>query len=103
MNPIVIFTRLTALPGRRDDLLAAFAALLEAVKSEPGTEMFVMHTARDDDDVVLFYEVYRDEASLAAHRDSDAVRAVVPRLDGLLAAPPEITYALRAPRPEPDH
>jgi quinol monooxygenase YgiN len=90
---IAIFTRLTARAGRREDLLTAFAPLLEAVAGEPGTEVFTMHAARDDADVVLFYERYRDEAALAVHRESDAVRAVVPRLADLLVAPPEITYA----------
>lgn len=90
---IVIFTRLTARPGCRNDLLAAFAPLLDAVAHEPGTEVFAMHTARDEADVVLFYEVYRDDAALAAHRESSAVRAVVPRLGDLLVGPPEITYA----------
>jgi quinol monooxygenase YgiN len=91
--PIVIFTRLTAQPGRRAELLAVFAPLLDAVAVEPGTEVFAMHTARDDAEVVLFYEVYRDEVALASHRESEAVQAVVPRLGDLLAAPPEITYA----------
>ena len=93
MAPIVIFTRLIARPGRRNELLDAFAPFLDAVADEPGTEVFVMHTARDDADIVLFYEVYRDDAALAAHRDSDAVRDLVPRLGDLLAGPPEITYA----------
>jgi quinol monooxygenase YgiN len=93
---IVIFTRLTARPGRRADLLAAFAPLLGAVADEPGTEAFIMHTARDDADVVLFYEAYRDEAALAVHRESEAVRSVVPLLGELLVGPPEITYALPA-------
>jgi quinol monooxygenase YgiN len=93
VTPIVIFTRLTARPGLRAELLAAFAPLLDAVANEPGTEVFVMHTARDDADVVLFYEAYRDEAALPTHRESEAVRAVVPRLGDLLVAPPEITCA----------
>ena len=93
MASIVIFTRLTAVPGGRAGLLAAFAPLIDAVAGEPGTEVFAMHTARDDPDVVLFYEAYHDEAALAMHRESEAVQAVIPRLDDLLARPPEITYA----------
>ncbi|HXY94724.1 MAG TPA: putative quinol monooxygenase [Acidimicrobiia bacterium] len=93
MPPVVLFSRLRAVPGRRDELLAAFDELHDAVAREPGTLVFVMHTAVDDPDAVLFYEVYADDDALAAHREGDAVRAVVPRLDGLLAGPPEITYA----------
>ncbi len=93
MAPIVVFTRLEAAPGRRDELLAAFEPLHEAVGAEPGTVAFAMHEASDEPDVVLFYEVYDDRDALAVHRDSAAVRAVVSRLGDLLARPPEVTYA----------
>lgn len=102
MAPIAIFTRLTARPGRRAELIAAFTPLLEAVAREPGTEVFVMHTARDETDVVLFYEAYRDEAALATHRESEAVRSIVPLLGALLVAPPEIIYAHPAAVPDED-
>jgi quinol monooxygenase YgiN len=91
---VVIFARLTANPGMRDDVFAAFAPLLETVRHEPGTLTFAMHAARDDPDVVLFYEVYADDGALAAHQGSDALQAVVPTLGPLLARPPEISYAL---------
>lgn len=91
----MIFTRLVARPGRRNELLDAFAPFLAAVEDEPGTEAFAAHTARDDADMLLCYEVYRDEAALAAHRDSDAVRDLVARLGDLLAGPPEVIYASR--------
>jgi (4S)-4-hydroxy-5-phosphonooxypentane-2,3-dione isomerase len=94
-TPIVIFTRLVARPGRRDEVLEAFAPFLAAVADEPGTEFFAAHTARDDADVLLCYEVYRDDAALAAHRESEAVRDLVARLGDLLAGPPEVVYASR--------
>jgi len=90
---IVIFSRLEAVPGRRDDLVAAFAALHDAVAEEPGTAVFAMHAAADEPDVLLFYEVYDDDAALARHRAGPAVRDVLPRLEGLLARPPEVSYA----------
>ena len=93
MSEIVIFSRLQAQPGRGAELTAAFDDLNDAVAGEPGTITFTMHVARDDPDALLFYEVYADGDALTAHRESDAVRAVVPRLDGLLANHPEITYA----------
>lgn len=93
MAPVVIFTRLRARPGRRDEVLAAFDALHDAVSAEPGTAVFAMHVASDEPDVVLFYEVYADDDALAAHRESEAVRRVVPQLQSLLDGAPEITYA----------
>jgi quinol monooxygenase YgiN len=90
---VVIFTRLTAVPGRRDELVAALEALSDVARREPGAETFVVHPARDEPDVVLGYEVFRDDAALAEHRASAAVAAIGPRLEALLASPPEITYA----------
>ena len=89
---IVILSRLRAVPGRRAELLAAFDDLHDAVVGETGTKVFAMHAARDDPDVVVFYEVYRDDESLAAHQDSAAVKALVAKLGELLAGAPEITY-----------
>jgi quinol monooxygenase YgiN len=94
--PIAVFTRLEAAPGRRDELRAAFESLHDAVAAEPGTVVFAMHEATEEPDVVLFYEVYDDDRALAVHRDSAAVRDVVARLGGLLARPPEVTYARSA-------
>ena len=76
---IVITSRVTAVPGGRDALIAAFDPLHAAVADEPGTVIFAMHEA--DENGLFFYEVYRDEAALAAHRDSAAVRDLVGRLD----------------------
>jgi quinol monooxygenase YgiN len=92
--PVVIFTRLTAVTGRRDELLAALAELTEATRAEPGNVVFVNHAARDDPDVVLGYEVFRDQDAIDAHRATDAVRVARDRLETLLAEPPVITYAL---------
>ena len=89
----MIFTRLTAVAGRRDDLIASLESLADATNREPGAETFVLHAARDEPDVVLGYEVFRDDAALAAHQASGHVAAIGPTLVALLAAPPEITYA----------
>lgn len=89
----MIFTRLTAVAGRRDDLVASLESLADASRAEAGAETFVVHPARDEPDVVLGYEVFRDDAALAAHRASEHVAAIGPKLAALLATPPEITYA----------
>ena len=75
---VVIFTRLTAKPGRRDELLEVLDDLAEATRAEPGNEVFIVHAARDEPDVVLGYEVFADDEAVAEHRATDAVR-VAPR------------------------
>lgn len=93
MARVVIFTRLTARPGARAELLAALQAFGEIVRAEPGNQVFEVHGARDQPDVVLGYEVFSDDDALAAHRTSDATAEMTARLPDLLAGPPEITYA----------
>jgi quinol monooxygenase YgiN len=73
-------------PGKRAELLAVLRELVDAAAAdEPGTLVYVMHEAADDPDVVVSYELFADEAALAAHRDSAVVAAVMPRLNALLA------------------
>ena len=94
MTRVVIFTQLTAKPGRRDDLLALLDELSIATRAEPGNEVFVVHAARDDPDVVLGYEVFADEQAVTDHRTTDAVRHARDGLADLLVDDPVITYAL---------
>lgn len=94
MTRVVIFTRLTARPGRRDDLLALLDELAVATRAEAGNDVFVVHEARDDPDVVLGYEVFADEQAVTDHRATDAVRHARERLADLLVDDPLITYAL---------
>jgi len=73
-------------PGRRAELLEVLRDLVDAAAAdEPGTLVYVMHEAGDDPDVVVSYELFADEAALAAHRDSAVVAAVMPRLNALVA------------------
>jgi len=73
-------------PGRRAELLEVLRDLVDAAAAdEPGTLVYVMHEAADDPDIVVSYELFADEAALAAHRDSAVVAAVMPRLNALVA------------------
>lgn len=91
---IVIFTRLTSHPGRRDDLLAVLDDLATSTRAEPGNDVFVVHPARDEPDVVLGYEVFTGEQAVTDHRATDAVRLAREKLAELLVDDPVITYAL---------
>ena len=89
---IVIFAKLTAQPGKRDELAGRLDAIRRDAESEPGTLVFTVHTARDHDDAVLCYEVYRDEAAMAEHREGKALLAFMDVIGDLIAGAPEITY-----------
>jgi quinol monooxygenase YgiN len=88
---VAAVAKITAQPGKRDELVAAFQPLIEAVAAEEGTLLYVLHVSHHDDDTVWFYEQYTDNDALAAHSSSPAMKAIGPELAGLLAGRPEIT------------
>lgn len=77
--------KFVALPGKRDALIQALRPMFEAVKSEPGTLLYMMHVCPTDANAVWFYERYVDEAAFEVHRTTqahdDALAAIRPMLD----------------------
>lgn len=92
MAGVAVFSKLTARPGRADDLAALLAGLVNRASSEPGTVVYALHGDRAQPEVFWLYELYRDDDALGAHRDGDAVRWVMPQLGDHLAGPPEIIF-----------
>ena len=91
MPRIAIIAQLRAQPGKRAQLMQALNPLHDAVKSEPGTEVFAMHASDSDPDLVLFYEVYKDKDALAAHQKNPALASIGPAMGALISGAPEIT------------
>ena len=83
-----MFVKLTAQPGKRAELLAAFDTMIAAVEAEPGTLVYSVHADDSDDDAVWIFELYSDKDALAAHAGSDAMKALGGDLAGLLAGAP---------------
>ena len=90
MSKIAAIAKLTAQSGKRDELVTALKPVLDAVHEEAGTLVYVLHKDNGDEDVLWFYEVYTDEAALAAHSSSDTFKALGPALAPLLAGRPEM-------------
>lgn len=62
-------------------------------KDEPGCLRFDVLQDRDDPNRFYFYEVYRDEAALEAHRQTPHFKLYFEKSQPLLAAPPERRFA----------
>jgi quinol monooxygenase YgiN len=54
----------------RAEIAEILRNLAEATRQEPGCAAFFPHQVQEDPDTVLIYERYRDDAAMAAHRDS---------------------------------
>jgi quinol monooxygenase YgiN len=88
-----MFVKLTAQPGKRPELIAAFDTMLEAVAEEPGTEVYTVHLDNADENSVWIFEAYADDEALAAHSGSDAMKRLMGELGSVLGDTPMILAA----------
>jgi autoinducer 2-degrading protein len=83
---LAIWVKVRVKPGRRDEFLKAIEHdALASERDEPGCLRFNVLRDEADENVYYFYEVYRDQAALEAHRTTPhyAVwRAAADTLDG---------------------
>jgi len=67
---VVLAVTWIANPGKGEKVAEAFRKLEAAARQEPGCLMFVVHRHRIDHSRFFVYEQYRDDAALAAHRET---------------------------------
>ena len=60
-----VIAKITALPGKRDEMAAAMSDMIKAVQDEPGTLQYALNFDSGNADVIWFYEVYADEIGRA--------------------------------------
>lgn len=68
---------------------AAVANATRSAADEPGCVRFDVIRDRDDPNCLYFFEVYRDDAALATHRQTPHFKAYFEKTQSWLAAPPE--------------
>src|SRR4051794_12191563 len=90
MSKLACLAKITAQPGKRDEVVAALSPMIKAASEEPGTEVYVIHTANDDPDVIWFYELYTDADAMKTHGGSPSMKEAGGRLAGLVAGRPEL-------------
>ncbi|HEX8801453.1 MAG TPA: putative quinol monooxygenase [Terriglobales bacterium] len=67
---VVLAVTWIANPGKEEEVADAFRKLEAAARQEPGCLRFVVHRHRTDPARFFVYEQYRDDAALAAHRET---------------------------------
>lgn len=87
-----LIAKMTAVEGKRDELVSTFQKMIDYVSgSEPGTEVYVLHTDDKNENVVWFYELYTDGAALKTHGGSEMMASMGPLLAPLLDGRPELS------------
>lgn len=65
-------------PGKAEVVETALARMAEAVRAdEPACLLYNANVSVDDPNVYCLYEVYEDEAALAAHRETPHFQEII--------------------------
>jgi quinol monooxygenase YgiN len=90
MSEIVVVGSFTAREGKEADALAAFEALVEPTHGEDGCILYALHQGIEDPRRLAFVERWASQEVLAAHLDSDHVKAALARAPDLFEEGSEI-------------
>ncbi|MGB0500496.1 MAG: putative quinol monooxygenase [Acidimicrobiales bacterium] len=100
MSKTAVLAKLPIKPDAKDTFLDAFGAMLDAVESEAGTEIYILNWGQNDDENTAYiYELYADGDALAVHSGSDAMKALMGALGGVMAGAPELVMLTPAVGP----
>jgi quinol monooxygenase YgiN len=92
MSQVSVIAKLTATEGKRDQLAQALQFALDHAAEEPGTLAYSLHADAKDESVLWMYELYENQAALDAHMGAPWFAELGPKLAGLVAARPELTF-----------
>jgi quinol monooxygenase YgiN len=84
---VVVVATITPLPEYREDVIAAFTAIIPQVHDEDGCELYALHA---DADRLIMVEKWASREALATHSKGAALTALNPTLAGKVAGPSEV-------------
>lgn len=89
---ITVVAKLQANPGKEDELKAVLTEMVGNVKTHEAGKVptYSLHVSDEDPTLFCFYEQYSDADALAAHGQTDHMKAMGGQLKGLLAGRPVI-------------
>ncbi len=88
--PIALFASLTAHPAHRADLEQALRQMVADSRREPGNLRYDLFVRGADATTFDLFELYVDEAAVAAHRASVHYQAFRQQIGDWLAAPVDV-------------
>ena len=89
-NTVTVVATFRARPGKEAELRAALMGLLAPTRKEAGCVNYDLHQSPEDSAKFLFHENWTNKAALDAHLQSAHVKALLPCVEELCVAFPEI-------------
>ncbi|MFM2083019.1 MAG: hypothetical protein RL380_1710 [Verrucomicrobiota bacterium] len=90
MKTVTVIATFQAKPGQETKLRESLLGLLAPTRREPGCLNYDLHQSPDDPAKFLFHENWASKEALDAHLKSPHVAVLLPRVDDLCTAFPEI-------------
>jgi len=88
---VTVVATFQARPGKETELKNALIGLVAPTRQEAGCLNYDLHISPDDPTKFLFHENWTSQAHLDAHLKSPHIATLLPRVDELCVAFPEIT------------
>lgn len=89
---VTLIAKLKVRPGTEAEFESAMEKMIAHVRAnEPGTLTYVLYRDRAVPSQFVVYEVYTDDAALAAHSSSEAMLAFFGAVGGMLDGRPEMS------------
>lgn len=91
MKTINVVATFQARPGKEAALREALLSLVAPTRKEPGCISYDAHQSSEDPAKFLFYETWQSKEALGAHMQTPHIQKLLPRVDELCTAFPQIT------------
>ncbi|MGA3283240.1 MAG: putative quinol monooxygenase [Verrucomicrobiota bacterium] len=88
---VTVVATFQAKPGKENELRAVLTGLVAPTRKETGCLNYDLHQSPEDPAKFLFHENWTSKAHLDAHLQTPHIKALLPRVDELCVAFPEIT------------
>jgi quinol monooxygenase YgiN len=74
---LLVVAQWEAKEGQADKVAAILDSFLPEAQKDPGAKLFLIGRNKDNPAQFLFYELFRDEAALKAHQESDYFKTYI--------------------------
>jgi quinol monooxygenase YgiN len=90
-NSLTVVAQIKAKPGKEAQVRQELLSLVAPSRKDAGCLNYDLHQALDNPALFLFHENWISEAHLEQHLQKPDLKAVLARLEQLVADPPQIT------------
>lgn len=101
MSEVVVVGAFRTQPGKEQEGLEAFRALLDPTHREDGCILYALHQGSDDPRRLAFIERWESREKLDAHLETEHVQKVLERAEELFGDSADITVYDAVPGGEP--